>query len=55
MPPQETVVVIPDDQAQLTEKEMEEEHTQIIRAEDPNAPDSISHYNFAEQSFKRTE
>lgn len=49
---QETVVVIPEDQAQLTEKEMEEEHTQIIRAEDPNAPDSISHYNYAEQAFK---
>eukprot|EP01043_Picozoa_sp_COSAG02_P093739 COSAG02_NODE_30231_length_555_cov_0.736842_1_plen_98_part_10 len=49
---QEPVVVIPEDQAQLTEKELEEEHTQIIRAEDPNAPDNISRYSYAESSFK---
>jgi hypothetical protein len=49
---QETVVVIPEDQAQLDEAQLEEEHTMIIRASDPNAPDNIQDYNFAEQVFK---
>ena len=43
---------MPDDQEQLDEKALDEEHTQIIRAEDPNAPDNISLYNFSEQAFK---
>ena len=43
---------MPDDQEQLDEKALDEEHTQIIRAEDPNAPDNISLYNFSETAFK---
>ena len=48
----EPVVVIPEDQEQLTEKELEEEHTQIIRAEDPNAPDNVTKFNYQANAFK---
>lgn len=49
---QETIVIKPDDQDELDVKQLEEEHTMIIRASDPNAPSNVHDYNFAEQLFK---
>ena len=52
LPFQETITVIPEDQMQLSEKEMAEEHTRILRASDPNAPENIALFSFTELTFK---
>lgn len=46
------MLVIPEDQEKLTEAELEDEQTCIIRASDPNAPDNVSWFSYEEQHFK---
>ena len=42
----------PDDQLNLTEQELKEEITRILKANNPNAPQNIVRYNFKERAFK---
>ena len=42
----------PDDQLQLTEKELKEEITRILTADNPHAPHNIIRFNFKENTFK---
>jgi dynein intermediate chain 1, axonemal len=46
-------VVRPDDQLTLSEKEMEEEITRVLTANDPNVADNTSRYNYKEKSYKQ--
>eukprot|EP00039_Didymoeca_costata_P008472 m.112689 g.112689 ORF g.112689 m.112689 type:complete len:733 (+) comp14097_c0_seq7:89-2287(+) len=43
----------PDDQLDLTEAELKEEFTRILRADNPKAPDNIVRFNFKEREFKQ--
>lgn len=45
--------VKPADQLDLTEEELKQEFTRILRAENPNAPDNIVRFNHKEQAFTR--
>jgi dynein intermediate chain 1 len=44
----------PDNQLQLTEKDLEEEFTRILNANNPLAPQNISRFNHKEKLFKTT-
>lgn len=45
--------VKPDNQLDLTEEELKEEFTRIIRGDNPNAPDNIVRFSFKEGEFKQ--
>ena len=47
-----TQVLKPDNQLQLTEKELEEEITKQLTANNPNAPSNIARYSMKERTFK---
>eukprot|EP00918_Siedleckia_nematoides_P049891 GHVU01109260.1.p1 GENE.GHVU01109260.1~~GHVU01109260.1.p1 ORF type:complete len:711 (+),score=130.97 GHVU01109260.1:17-2149(+) len=47
-------LVKPDDQLQLTEEELKEEHTRILTANNPHAPQNIVRYSFKERCYKQT-
>jgi len=49
---QASAVVVPEDQLELSEKEMEEEHTRILRANNPLAPDNIARFSNKERTYK---
>ena len=42
----------PDDQLELTEKELREEHTRILTANNPSAPQNIVRYSFKVRPFE---
>ena len=42
----------PDNQLQLDEKELAEEHTRILTANDPNVPSNVTKYNYKDRIFK---
>jgi len=44
--------VKPPDQLDLTEEELKQEFTRILRADNPNAPDNIVRFNHKEQEYK---
>jgi len=48
----QTAIVKPDDQVQLSEKEMNEELTRVITANDPLATHGMVIFNFADREFK---
>ncbi|KAI8913371.1 WD40-repeat-containing domain protein, partial [Gorgonomyces haynaldii] len=50
LPPK--VLLKPQNQAQLTEKELDEELTRILNANNPHAPQNIARYNNKEMIFK---
>ena len=50
--PQPKTLVKPDDQLELTEKELKEEITRVLTADNPHAPDNIIRFNFKENTFK---
>lgn len=45
--------VKPDDQLELTEEELKEEHTRILRGENPQAPDNIVRFSFKELAYSK--
>ncbi|CAG5089870.1 Oidioi.mRNA.OKI2018_I69.PAR.g12385.t1.cds [Oikopleura dioica] len=47
------VVMKPPDQLELSEKELKEEHTRILTANNPQAPDNIIRFDFAANEFKK--
>ena len=47
-----TVVVKPEGQLQLSEKELDHEHTRLMSAKDPVAPQNIIRFNFKERLYK---
>jgi hypothetical protein len=49
---QDIILVIPEDQATLTEEELQDDQTCILRASDPEAADNISLFNYEEKQFK---
>ena len=49
--PQE--LVPPDDQLQLSEKELKEEFTRVLTADNPHAPQNVVRFNFKEGNFKQ--
>ena len=49
---QETVFIIPEDQAKLEPEQLEDDETCILRASDPNAPDNVSVFSFENSCFK---
>ena len=49
--PQE--LVPPDDQLQLAEKELKEELTRVLTADNPHAPQNMVRFNFKESTFKQ--
>ena len=50
--PQPKTLVKPDDQLELTEKELKEEITRVLTADNPHAPDNIIRFNFKENTFR---
>ena len=46
------VVVVPAEQLALSEAELNEEVTKVLRAADPTAPDNVVRYSHRNQSFK---
>jgi len=50
--PQIKQLVTPDNQLQLDEKELAEEHTRILTANDPNVPSNVTKYNYKDRVFK---
>ena len=46
-------VVRPESQLELTEKELEDEITRVLTANDPNVPDNITKYNYKEKAYKQ--
>jgi dynein intermediate chain 1 len=46
-------VVKPDDQLTLDDVQLEELHTRILTANDPNVPNNISKYNYKEKAFRQ--
>lgn len=44
----------PDDQLNLTETELKEEITRILKANNPNAPQNIVRFNYKEKVYKLT-
>ena len=49
---QPKTLVKPDDQLELTEKELKEEITRVLTADNPHAPDNLIRFNFKENAFK---
>eukprot|EP00817_Percolomonadidae_sp_ATCC50343_P005702 CAMPEP_0117427296 /NCGR_PEP_ID=MMETSP0758-20121206/7174_1 /TAXON_ID=63605 /ORGANISM="Percolomonas cosmopolitus, Strain AE-1 (ATCC 50343)" /LENGTH=657 /DNA_ID=CAMNT_0005212851 /DNA_START=18 /DNA_END=1991 /DNA_ORIENTATION=+ len=47
-----TTVVPAEDVLDLTEKELAEKHTRILKAQNPNAPQNISRFNYVERKYK---
>ncbi|CBY34486.1 unnamed protein product [Oikopleura dioica] len=47
------VVMKPPDQLELSEKELKEEHTRILTANNPQAADNIIRFDFAANEFKK--
>jgi dynein intermediate chain 1 len=45
--------VRPDNQLQLTEEQLDEEHTRVLTANDPNVPNNITKYNYKEKAYKQ--
>lgn len=45
-------IVYPANQLKLTENELKEEHTRVLTANDPNAPNNITKYNYKERCYK---
>lgn len=45
--------VRPENQLQLTEEQLEEEHTRVLTANDPNVPNNITKYNYKEKAYKQ--
>jgi len=45
--------VKPDDQLELTEEELKQEFTRILRGENPNAPDNIVRFSHKEHSYQK--
>eukprot|EP00767_Chilomastix_cuspidata_P006221 gnl/Chilomastix_cuspidata/655.p1 GENE.gnl/Chilomastix_cuspidata/655~~gnl/Chilomastix_cuspidata/655.p1 ORF type:complete len:771 (+),score=282.21 gnl/Chilomastix_cuspidata/655:46-2358(+) len=45
-------IVKPPNQLDLTEKQLDEEHTRMLTANNPNAPDNIVQFSYKEQMFK---
>jgi dynein intermediate chain 1 len=46
-------IVKPDDQVELTEKQLEEEITRVLTANDPNVPNNITKYNYKDRAYKQ--
>jgi dynein intermediate chain 1 len=46
-------VVRPETQLELTDKEMENEETRVLTANDPNIADNVSKYNYKDRSYKQ--
>jgi dynein intermediate chain 1 len=46
-------LVRPEDQLELSEKEMEEEITRVLTANDPNVPNNITKYNYKDKAYKQ--
>jgi dynein intermediate chain 1 len=46
-------VVQPENQLELSEKELGDEITRVLTATDPNVPDNISKYNYKEKAYKQ--
>ena len=46
-------IVRPDNQLVLTETELNEDHTRVLTANDPNIPNNITKYNYKEKSYKQ--
>lgn len=44
----------PPDQLELTEQELKKEHTRILTANNPHAPDNIVRFSFKEAEFRQT-
>ena len=44
----------PPDQLELTEQELKKEHTRILTATNPHAPDNIVRFSFKEAEFRQT-
>ena len=47
------ITVRPDEQLELSEKEMEEEITRVLTANDPNVPNNITKYNYKDKAYKQ--
>lgn len=47
-----TVIIVPANQLELTQKEMDEEITKQLTANNPNAPANIARYNTKEREYK---
>jgi dynein intermediate chain 1 len=45
-------IVIPANQLQLSEKELAEEITRVLTANDPNVPSNITKYNYKDRTYK---
>jgi dynein intermediate chain 1 len=45
-------IVIPPNQLDLSEKELAEEFTRVLTANDPNVPDNITKYNYKDRAYK---
>jgi len=46
-------IVRPPNQLELTNEQLDEEHTRVITANDPNIPNNITKYNYKDRSFKQ--
>jgi dynein intermediate chain 1 len=47
------ITVRPEEQMELSEKEMEEEITRVLTANDPNVPNNITKYNYKDKAYKQ--
>lgn len=45
--------VRPDNQLQLSDEQLDEEHTRVLTANDPNVPNNITKYNYKEKAYKQ--
>ena len=43
----------PEDQLELSEKELKEEFTRVLTADNPHAPQNLVRFNFKESTFKQ--
>lgn len=47
------MIIKPQDQVQgLTEKDLVEEHTRVLKADNPQAPDNLARFNYKEKMYK---
>ena len=46
------MLIKPEDQMELTEAELQDDQTCILRATDPNAPENVTCFNYEIQQFK---
>ena len=46
-------LIKPEDQIELSEKELKEEFTRVLTADNPHAPANIVRYNFRDKHFKQ--